>query len=69
MAFEAISAVQSAEERAAALKLQAEQAAAEAVERAERDGKAAVEAAAAKAESELNVGTRFIIALPLFNLE
>ena len=45
MAFEAITAVQAAEERAAAMKLQAEQAAAEAVERAERDGKAAVEAA------------------------
>ena len=36
MAFEAITAVQAAEERAAAMKLQAEQAAAEAVERAER---------------------------------
>ena len=42
MAFEAITAVQEAEQRAKELKLQAE-----------RDGKAAVEAALEKAESEL----------------
>ena len=53
MSFEAINTVREAEERAKQIKLEATQAAAEAVEAAERDGKEAVEAALSKAREEL----------------
>ena len=53
MSFEAINTVREAEERAKQIKLEATQAAAEAIEAAERDGKEAVEAALSKAREEL----------------
>ena len=53
MSFEAINTVREAEERAKQIKLEATQAAAEAIEAAERDGKEAVEAALNKAREEL----------------
>ena len=53
MSFEAINTVREAEERARQIKLEATQAAAEAIEAAERDGKEAVEAALNKARDEL----------------
>ena len=54
MSFEAINTVREAEERARQIKLEATQAAALAVEAAERDGKEAVEAALDKARKELS---------------
>ena len=53
MSFEAITTVREAEARAKQIKLEATQAAAEAIEAAELDGKAAVEAALDKAREEL----------------
>ena len=53
MSFEAITTVREAEERAKQIKTEAAQSAAEAIEAAELDGKAAVEAALAKAREEL----------------
>ena len=53
MSFEAITTVREAEERAKQIKTEAAQSAAEAIETAELDGKAAVEAALEKARGEL----------------
>ena len=53
MSFEAITTVREAEARAKQIKTEAAQSAAEAIEAAELDGKAAVEAALAKAREEL----------------
>ena len=53
MSFEAITTVREAEARAKQIKTEAAQSAAEAIEAAELDGKAAVEAALEKAREEL----------------
>ena len=53
MSFEAITTVREAEARAKQIKTEAAQSAAEAIEAAELDGKAAVDAALAKAREEL----------------
>ena len=53
MSFEAINTVREADERAKQIKTEAAQAAAEAIEAAEADGREAVEAALAKARDEL----------------
>lgn len=53
MSFEAITTVREAEERAMQIKTEAAQSAAEAIEAAEADGKAAVEAALNRAREEL----------------
>lgn len=53
MSFEAITTVREAEERARQIKTEAAQSAAEAIEAAEADGKAALQAALDKARGEL----------------